>query len=113
MTPAHTIMAADLFSYRYPKTPGWTEPTTSRDSALLMVNTCDQFREIVLRAIAASPSGLTADEAAAKIGRTVLATRPRVAELRGLGKIEDTGERRRNESGRLAKTWRVRPCAPK
>lgn len=50
----------------------------------------------------------TADEIAAAIGETVLATRPRVTELQQDGKFFDTGLRRNNASGRAATVWGLR-----
>jgi hypothetical protein len=50
---------------------------------------------------------LTADEAAAKLGESVLSIRPRISELRARGLIAPTGERRRNASGMRAMVWGV------
>lgn len=67
------------------------------------------LREEVLAVIAAAgPDGLTADHAARLLGASVLAVRPRVSELKRLGRIEATGERRRNASGMRAAVWRIR-----
>lgn len=49
--------------------------------------------------------GLTADEVAALLVQSVLAVRPRVAELRKEGFIRDTGLRRSNASGKRAIVW--------
>jgi predicted ArsR family transcriptional regulator len=51
---------------------------------------------------------MTADEIAGRLNRSVLAIRPRVTELFKMGKIEDTGQRRANASGRRAVVWRAR-----
>ena len=67
------------------------------------------MRERVLAAIRkAGAFGLTADEAAAKLGLTPFTARPRCTELNKLGKIMDSGLRRENESGRRAIVWVVR-----
>lgn len=50
-------------------------------------------------------SNLTADEVAARLGENVLAIRPRITELANAGKIQDSGTRRRNESGKSAIVW--------
>ena len=63
-------------------------------------------RALVLAVLAAIPSGLTADEIAAKLGESVLAVRPRVSELFHAGLIEKTGERRPNASGLNAYVWK-------
>lgn len=47
-----------------------------------------------------SPDGLTADEAADLLGRDKLTIRPRVSELKSLGWIIPTGERRQNAQGK-------------
>jgi DNA-binding IclR family transcriptional regulator len=49
----------------------------------------------------------TADEVAAQLGRDKLAVRPRVSELRRLGFIRPTDERRRNRSRCNAMVWRA------
>lgn len=49
----------------------------------------------------------TADECAKRLGRNVLAIRPRFSELVALGTIVDAGERRRNASRRFATVWRA------
>ena len=93
----------------YPNTPGWTEPTTSRDAAKAMSSRSGILCERVLRAIGnAGPAGLTADQAVARIGETVLAVRPRLTELKWSGKIERTGERRANASSIKAQVWRMK-----
>jgi hypothetical protein len=67
-----------------------------------------KLRLSVLREFqAAGASGMTADEAARALGLSVLATRPRVTELRKLGLLEPTGARRRNDSGLLAAVLRA------
>lgn len=50
----------------------------------------------------------TADEVAERMGKSVLAVRPRVTELGAAGAIEDTGLRRPNSSGVQATVWRIR-----
>lgn len=93
----------------YPDSPGFKEPTTARDAAVLIKRRAPELRGRVLAAIAAAgPTGLTPDEAAEKVGQTVLAVRPRVTELKELKQIERTGGRRANASGALAHCWRVK-----
>lgn len=88
--------------------PGWKEPTTSRAAAKAMAASAPLLRERVYAVIKASGAlGMTADEAAAAIGETVLACRPRVSELAKANRIVKTGERRANESGLKAAVWRV------
>jgi hypothetical protein len=61
---------------------------------------CDQLIAAYVRR-----GPMTADEAAAAIGETVLAVRPRITELQQDGKLFDTGKRRPNASGRSATVW--------
>jgi hypothetical protein len=52
---------------------------------------------------------LTADEIAKDLNLSVLSVCPRVSELKRLGEIQQTGARRKNESGMTATVWRLRP----
>ena len=101
----------DLFDWlpSYPVKPGYKEPTTSKAAAKAIEHRVEHLRDRVLTAISnAGKRGLTADEAASRIGETVLAVRPRVTELSMGKKIERTGERRPNASGVKADVWRAR-----
>lgn len=103
----------DLFSYvppepkRYPDVPGFKEGTTSKDAADAIKSRVGRLRDRALEIIRKSPS--TADEVAFAMGETVLAIRPRITELRSMGKIEKAGLRRENASGCKAHVWRVVP----
>lgn len=95
---------------RYPNEPGWKEPTTSRDAARQVAGDAALLRERVFTAIAAAGArGITADQAAAAVERSVLSVRPRVTELAKADppRITPTGERRANESGMSARVWRA------
>lgn len=93
----------------YPDSPGHKEPTTSRDAARAVAGSASLLRERVFAAVrSAGARGFTPDEAAAAIGETVLAVRPRMTELKLAGRIVETGERRANASGLKAKAWRAR-----
>lgn len=95
----------------YPATPGYKVPGTAKSAARAVSGRAENMRLRVLGAILkAGHAGLTADEAAAAIGETVLAVRPRVTELAERGKIEKTGARRENASGLKANVWRITPC---
>ena len=66
-----------------------------------------RLRAAVLQAfVDAGPGGLTADEAAAMIGESVLAVRPRVTEWYQSGHLIATTERRTNASGLSARVLR-------
>lgn len=53
----------------------------------------------------AGPAGLTADELAARLGLPRATIQPRTTELKRRGLIADSGQRRRNASGRRAIVW--------
>lgn len=97
----------DLFSWQppYPATPGYKEPTTSKDAAKAIEPKARGLRGMCLAAIEKQPG--TPDEIADRLGLTVLSVRPRITELKELGLIEQTGVRRKNASGRDAHVWRV------
>lgn len=91
----------------YPEVPGvkTESPETSRSAAEAVAERAKILREKVLAALAGSDA--TADELAARVGEDKLAVRPRVSELRKMGKVEPTDQRRRNESGATACVWRA------
>lgn len=100
----------DLFDYaeRYPRAPGAKGTDTSREAARKMGIRCCQLQQDVLVALReAGPFGLTAHEVAAKLGKDKMAISPRISELRALGKIVQTEERRKNASGMSAAVWRI------
>lgn len=106
----------DLFAWKpptiYPEAPGFKEETTSKDAAKAIGLNASRMREDLLTLYRTEwPGGLTADEAARKIGRSVFAVRPRITELRRLGDLypalatgsgDVTVMRRKNESGIMA-----------
>lgn len=51
--------------------------------------------------------GITADEAAAVMNRSVLSVRPRFTELKDMGKIMDSGIRRKNDTDNSQIVWRL------
>ena len=92
----------DLFNY--PHQPGSKARDTSREAADFMAGFASQLRARAL-AILESSNGLTADEVAGRLGLSILSIRPRITELTKLGKVRDSGQRRRNASGRSAIVW--------
>lgn len=99
-------MTADLFSFAapYPATPGHQSTDTSVAAAAAIAPCSRILREKVLAEIERS-TGLTADEASARVGVSILSGRPRVTELARLGLVRDSGHRRKNGSGRMAIVW--------
>ena len=91
---------------RYPVVPGAKTPGPSQEAADHTLESAATLRGQTLRAIAVSDNGLTADECADTLGLSLLSIRPRVTELHKLGEIEDSGQRRKNYSGRNATVWR-------
>ena len=96
-------MVSDLF--RYPHGPGAQDRDTSREAAEGMIRAVPTLRAEALDVLERS-NGLTADEVAGRLGMSILSIRPRISELARLGKIRDSGERRRNpSSGKRAVVW--------
>lgn len=85
-------MNNDLFDWTppvgYPAQPGFKERTTSREAARKIAPRAQSLRDQVLITLrVAWPGGLTADEAARKIGKSEFSVRPRLSELRAAGEI--------------------------
>jgi hypothetical protein len=103
---------SDLFDWTpsaYPNSPGYREKTTSRDAARKMVPRAPTLRDDCLRALSEVwPAGLTPDETAALLGKTVLAIRPRFSELKASGEIVATTITRQNDSGLKARVYTAR-----
>lgn len=93
----------------YPNAPGFKEEEgISREAARAVSGAAADGRERVFEAIRlAGSGGLTADEAAAAVGRPQAYVRPRVTELFKVGRITRTGERRPNSTGLRAWVWRA------
>lgn len=88
----------------YPLAPGFKERGGASEQAAAEIKpAAATLREQVLAAIRISPA--TADEVAERLRVSILAIRPRLSELRAQGKIEPTGERRENASGKYATVW--------
>ena len=96
----------------YPKLPGakTSTPETSAGAAVKMASKASTLRERVLMHLKAAP--LTADECAERMECSILAVRPRFAELHAMGKIEDAGIRHHNASGHSAAVWKIKTTEP-
>src|SRR5258708_8177413 len=100
-------MIADRLDY--PDAPGFKVAGPSEEAAHAVAPTARTLREKVRNVIASSPAGLTADEVAAKLNRSILSVRPRGSELHRNGHIQQTGAPGKNESGMSASVWVVAP----
>ena len=95
----------------YPDAPGFKVAGPSKLAAEKVAPASAKLRSAVLEEFKRHPAGLTADEIATLLNRSVLSVRPRVSELNRLGMIEQTKIRRRNGSGMSATVWRIAsPC---
>lgn len=95
------IEQPDMFTY--PASPGWKTTETSRVAAEEITPRARTLREQVLDLI--QYHDLTTDEVAAKLGKSVLAIRPRFSELSRMGLIHESGHTRKNASGVRAIVW--------
>jgi predicted ArsR family transcriptional regulator len=93
---------ADLFAY--PNAPGAQDRGTSRAAGEASTAAAPLLRAMALDVLKRS-NGLTADQVAGRLGKSILSIRPRITELARLGKVRDTGDRRPNASGRTAIVW--------
>jgi len=93
----------------YPDAPGFKAHGTSEQAARIVAGTAKTLRAQVLQAIAAAPDGLTADEVAERLNKSILSVRPRVSELNRNGEIRQAPNRGRNSSGMSASVWVVAP----
>jgi predicted ArsR family transcriptional regulator len=94
-------------NYTYPDAPGFKISGPSEQAAKSMTGKAAKMREAVLDQIGQYPAGATADEIARDLNLSVLSVRPRVSELHRNGEIEQTGARRKNESGMTATVWQI------
>ena len=106
--PTTSTDPADLFEHadRYPHAPGGRSRNTSAEAADAVKPKAPLLRNLCLDLLIAS-TGLTVHETAARAGWPVPSIQPRIAELAALGLIIDSGERRRNASGKKAIVWKV------
>jgi len=92
---------SDQLSLRYPQAPGFRPVDTSRAAALAIRADAKTIRGKVIEVLRGR-GPMTADEVAEVLGLSILTVRPRLTELKRMGRIEDTGHRRQNRSGKAA-----------
>lgn len=99
----------DLFSWepppRYPDVPVAKTDGTSQEAADAIADRAPTLRDQALAIL--REEALTADEVAARMDCRIWSIRPRITELKLLGLVADTGERRLNISGRRAEVVRA------
>lgn len=96
----------DMFA-EYPHSPGWKKRETSAEAAAAVAPRASALRARCLAEVAAAPRGLTGNELAERLGWDICSVRPRLTELDRLGKIRNSGERRKTPSGCSAIVWVV------
>lgn len=91
---------------RYPNVPGFKAQETSKQAATEMNEKASGLQLDCLMIL--NHGERTADEIASRLNKSILAIRPRLSELLRKGKIEDSGERRPNASGKMAIVWKLK-----
>lgn len=91
----------------YPSEPGFKgNADTGREAAEAMQSKCGRLQQMALAHIrAAGAGGYTADELSAAMGMDRWTVQPRTSELKAKGLIVDSGQRRRNVTGKRAVVW--------
>jgi DNA-binding transcriptional regulator LsrR (DeoR family) len=90
----------------YPDAPGHRHAEMSVAAADALAPKLGRLQRMVQAAIRdADAHGLTADELAARLELDRWSIQPRTTELRRRGLIRDSGQRRRNATGKLAIVW--------
>ena len=88
----------------YPEHPGAKVAGTSQDAADQIAEHAQTLRDRV-DGLFDKHDGLTADECAKLLNQQIWSVRPRLSELRRMGRIVETEERRKNASGMTATVW--------
>jgi predicted ArsR family transcriptional regulator len=93
---------------KYPNYPGAKVAGASQDAADGIAEHAETLRDRVDRLFdRCDPNGgLTADECAEQLGSEIWSVRPRLSELRRMGRIAETDQRRKNRSGMTATVWK-------
>lgn len=100
---------ADLFDpTRYPSVPGSARGVDTSIAAAESVKEDVAYLQGLCRDALEEFGPMTADEIAKKVKRSRFSIRPRCTEMKAKGEFFDSGERRKNDSGRNAMVWRVK-----
>lgn len=90
----------------YPVAPALGRTDTSAEAATSIAMATGRIQRMVYHAIGEVGSrGLTAEELAARLRMERTTVQPRTSELRLLGLIRDSGQRRPNKNGKKAIVW--------
>lgn len=89
----------DLFSLGYPHAPAFRAGSDTSFAAAESVD-AKTLQRLVLTELRKGPG--TPDEIAERLRIDKLSIRPRCSELKALGRVVDTGDRRRNANGKSA-----------
>lgn len=91
---------------RYPDFPGFKATDTSQEAAEAISEHLGRLQAMTFATVLnAGSNGLTAHEACDALAMDRVAIQPRLSELRRKGRILDSGQRRRNASGKRAVVW--------
>lgn len=97
----------DLFDVPAPPVPVAPRRDTSAEAGRAIKGRAPALRNKCLRALRET-GPMTSDECANELGIDRLAIRPRFTELSHASVIIDSGQRRRNTSGKAAIVWRLK-----
>ena len=90
----------------YPDAPGHRNVDTSIAAADALAPKLGRLQRMAAATIRdAGPSGLTADELAARLGMDRWSIQPRTTELKRKGIVRDSGQRRPNATDKQAIVW--------
>lgn len=93
----------------YPDAPGHRNVDTSIAAANALAPKLGRLQRMALSTVRnAGWQGLTADELAARLDMDRWSIQPRLSELKRKGLVTDSGQRRRNVTGKRAIVWMVK-----
>ena len=97
---------------KYPQAPGHNKVDTSIEAAESMEKSSATLRTRVLNILGGADFPfvypMTSEQISDISGISHENVWKRISELRAMGKVEDSGKRRRNRSGRKAIAWQIR-----
>lgn len=102
-----TVVVPERLGLLYPEVPGHSGDDTSKEAAVDMQSSVPPLRNRVLRYLRGRY--MTVHECAEAMGASIPSIQPRFSELRRLGEIEDSGNRKTNRlTGKRAIVWKPR-----